>query len=398
MKRLWDKGEPLDARILRYTAGEDHRLDARLVPYDVRASIAHARMLAHQKLLPADDLSAIVTGLEALAVEHAAGDWTISLEEEDCHTALERRLTDRIGEAGGRVHLGRSRNDQVLAALRLYLKDAAEGLAAAAGDVAEALDAVAGRQGDVALPGYTHMQQAMPSTVGLWAGGFAAEFRDDAEGILGSRRRMDRNPLGSAAGYGAAGLPLDRDATRRELGFASVHEPVTAVQLSRGKAEAGLVFELCLLVQDLGRLAADLLLFYTQEFRFVSLPDAMTTGSSIMPQKRNPDVLELVRAAVPTLQAALTELLGIPAKLGSGYQRDLQRLKPPLFRAIDLAGDSCQVMAALLGELRFLPSNIGMDPSIHAAERAYRLVREQGLSFREAYRRVAGELGAERGG
>src|SRR5690606_17669156 len=155
---------------------------------------------------------------------------------------------------------GRSRNDQVLAALRLYLKDAADGLAAAAGDVAEALDALAPRQGGLALPGYTHRQPAVPSSGGLWAGGLAPQLRDDAEGILGSRRRIDRNPLGSAAGYGAAGLPIDREATRRELDFASVHEPVTAVQLSRGKAEAGLVFELCLLVQDLGRLAADLLL------------------------------------------------------------------------------------------------------------------------------------------
>jgi argininosuccinate lyase len=164
------------------------------------------------------------------------------------------------------------------------------------------------------------------------------------------------------------------------------------VQLSRGKAEAGLVFELALLGQDLARLAADLMLFYTQEFRFVALPDNMTTGSSIMPQKRNPDVLELVRGASATLQAALVEILGLPAKLPSGYQRDLQRLKAPLFRAIDLAGDSAQVMAALIGELKFLPENIRMDDSIHAAERANRLVTEQGLSFREAYRRVAADL------
>jgi len=392
MKRLWDKGEPLDGRILRYTAGEDHLLDARLVAYDVRASIAHAQMLHAQKLLSAEDLAEIIVGLEALAASHAAGEWRISLEEEDCHTALEQRLTHMIGEAGKRVHLGRSRNDQVLAALRLYLLDAAAGLAGAAADVAQALDALAAREGDTELPGYTHMQQAMPSSVRLWAGGFAAEIRDDAEGIAAAARRISRNPLGSAAGYGVPGLPIDREATRRTLRFASVHEPVTAVQLSRGKAEAGLVFELCLLSQDLGRLAADLLLFYTQEFRFITLPERMTTGSSIMPQKRNPDVLELVRGAVPTVQAALQEILGLPAKLGSGYQRDLQRLKAPLFRAIDLTGDSAQVMASLLGELRFLPANIRLDDSIHAAGRANRLVLEEGLSFREAYQRVARDL------
>jgi argininosuccinate lyase len=392
MKRLWDKGEPLDSRILRYTAGEDHLLDARLVPYDVRASIAHAQMLRAQKLLSKDDLTLIIGGLESLAASHAAGEWTISLEDEDCHTALETHLTQMIGEPGMRVHLGRSRNDQVLAALRLYLKDAAEGIAAAASDVATALDELAGREHATVLPGYTHMQQAMPSSVPLWAGGFAAELRDDAEGIAASRRRLSRNPLGSAAGYGVPGLPIDREATRRTLHFDVVHEPVTAVQISRGKAEAGLVFELCLLTQDLGRMAADLLLFYTQEFRFVALPESMTTGSSIMPQKRNPDVLELVRGAVPTMQAALVEILGLPAKLGSGYQRDLQRMKAPLFRAVDLAGDTARVMAHLIRGLKFLPENIRLDDSIHAAERANALVLAEGISFREAYRRVGAEL------
>ncbi len=392
MKRLWDKGEPLDSRILRYTAGEDHLLDARLVPYDVRASIAHAQMLAAKKLLSADDQRDIIGGLESLAASHAAGEWAISLEDEDCHTALEQRLTQMIGEAGRRVHLGRSRNDQVLAALRLYLLDAAAGIAGAATDVATALDELAAREQATVLPGYTHMQQAMPSSVPLWAGGFAAEVRDDADGIAASRRRLSKNPLGSAAGYGVPGLPIDREATRRTLHFDAVHEPVTAVQISRGKGEASLVFELCLLTQDLGRMAADLLLFYTQEFRFISLPESMTTGSSIMPQKRNPDVLELVRGAVPTMQAALVEILGLPAKLGSGYQRDLQRMKSPLFRAIDLAGDSARVMAHLIRGLKFLPENIRLDDSIHAAERANALVLKEGISFREAYQRVGAGL------
>lgn len=396
MSRLWDKGEPLDERILRYTAGEDHLLDGRLVPYDVRASVAHARMLNAQGLLADADLQAIVSGLEALGEEHARGEWQIELADEDVHTALERRLTERAGEAGKRVHLGRSRNDQVLAALRLYLLDAADAAAHEAVAVADALDALAKRQGDVELPGYTHMQQAMPSSVALWAGGFAAELRDDAGGLTASRRRLARNPLGSAAGYGVPGLPLDREHTRAALGFAEIQQPVTAVQLSRGKGEAGLVFELCLLVQDLGRVAADLMLFCTQEFAYVQLPDAMTTGSSIMPQKRNPDVLELVRGATATLQASLVEILALPAKLSSGYQRDMQRLKAPLFRAVDLALDSCAIMAHLLGGVRFLPDNIRLDPGIHAAARANQLVQEEGLSFRDAYRRVAQELSGDK--
>jgi argininosuccinate lyase len=396
MSRLWDKGEPLDERILRYTAGEDHLLDGRLVVYDVRASTAHARMLNAQGLLDDADCKAIADGLAALADEHARGEWTIELTDEDVHTALERRLTERVGDAGKRVHLGRSRNDQVLAALRLYLLDVAEEAAQGASGVAAALDQLAQREGATALPGYTHMQQAMPSSVALWAGGFASELRDDAEGIRASTRRLSRNPLGSAAGYGVPGLALDREHTRDALGFAETHEPVTAVQLSRGKGEAGLVFELALMMQDLGRLSADLMLFYTQEFAFVELPDAMTTGSSIMPQKRNPDVLELVRGATATLHGCLTEIMGLTAKLGSGYQRDAQRLKAPLFRAIDLSLDSAAIMAHLLPGVHFVADNIDMDPGIHAAGRANQLVLEKGMSFRDAYLQVARELAGDK--
>jgi len=389
MPRLWDKGLPLDERILRFTAGEDHRLDERLVEYDVRASIAHARMLEKQGLLGAADCTAICTGLTALAAAHAAGEWSIELADEDVHSALERRLTDRIGEAGGRVHLGRSRNDQVLVALRLYLRDAIDELAAGAAAVVAALERLAAEQGTIALPGYTHMQPAMPSSVALWAKGFATEVADDRDGLLRARNRAEQNPLGSAAGYGVPNLPLDREATRVALGFERTQEPVTAVQLSRGKAEASLVFEIALVLGDLGRLASDLLLFYTSEFAYVALPAEMTTGSSIMPQKRNPDVFELVRGAQATATGALQEILGLTAKLPSGYHRDLQRLKSPLFRSIDLALDVLAIMAHALPNIRFLPKNITLGPELYAAEQANELVVKEGLPFREAYRRIA---------
>ena len=388
MSRLWDKGEPLDDRVLRYTAGEDHRLDARLVPYDVRASIAHAEMLHEVGLLTAGDLEAIRSGLEELEEEHAEGAWEIALEDEDVHTALETRLTARIGEAGARVHLGRSRNDQVLAAVRLYLRDAVAALATAAQEVASALDGLGEREAETVLPGYTHLQQAMPSSVLLWASGFASELRDDALGIEACSRRIEKNPLGSAAGYGVPRLPLDRETTRRKLGFAEIQEPVTAVQLSRGKAESQVLFELALLMLDLGRLAADLVLFATAEFAFVSLPAGMTTGSSIMPQKRNPDVFELVRGRTATAQGCLFEALSVTSKLPSGYHRDLQLLKAPLFRGIDLATETLAILTAALPEVRFHPERIRLDPGLHAAEEAYRLVMEEGISFREAYRRV----------
>jgi argininosuccinate lyase len=388
MSRLWDKGIELDQRVLAYTAGEDYSLDERLVKYDVRASIAHAEMLNAQKLLSDSDLSAIREGLTALATEHSAGQWKIDLSDEDGQTALEKRLTARIGAAGGRVHLGRSRNDQVLTALRLYLLDVAPELSSAAEEVAKSLDTLAMREGALALPGYTHMQQAMPSSVKLWAEGFASELRDDAAGLAACARRASRSPLGSAAGYGTPGLPLDRESTRAKLGFAEVQSPVTSVQLSRGKAEAQLLFECALLMQDLGRLAADLLLFYTQEFAFVSLPASFTTGSSIMPQKRNPDVFELVRGRTAVAHACLTEVLGIVAKLPSGYQRDLQLIKPPLFRGVDLALSSAAIMAVGIEGVRFRAETVKLDPAIHAAEEANALVAREGIPFREAYRRI----------
>ena len=392
MARLWDKGLPLDQRVLRFTAGEDHQLDERLVPFDVRASIAHACMLASRGLLESSDCEAICDGLTRLAEQHAAGQWSISLDDEDVHGALERRLVEAIGPAGGRVHLGRSRNDQVLAALRLYLKDATAHVAGLARGTIDALEELSKAQGDIELPGYTHMQPAMPSSVALWADGFAAELADDCDGLAAVLRRIDLNPLGSAAGYGTGSLPVDREATRQALGFAATQEPVTAVQLSRGKAEAAVIFELALLVGDLGRLAADLLLFYTAEFAYVSLPPDMTTGSSIMPQKRNPDVFELVRGSQATINGALLETLGITAKLTSGYHRDLQRLKAPLFRSLDLAEDCAAIMAHALRGVRFRPEQIELDDQLYAAEKANRLVIERGIPFREAYRLVAAEL------
>jgi len=392
MTRLWDKGTLLDERVLAYTAGEDCLLDNRLVRYDIQASIAHAEMLGEQGLLAAPDLAAIREALGAIGGEHARGQWRVTLEQEDCQTAIENLLTARIGAAGGRLHAGRSRNDQVLAALRLYLRDAVQSLHDGALEVAAGLDALAARDGSIVLPGYTHMQQAMPSTLALWALGFSAEIRDDAQGLMHTERRISKNPLGSAAGYGTPNLDISRESTRRHLAFRVTHEPVTAVQLSRGKAEAQLLFEITLLTQDLGRLAADLVLFCTQEFGFVSLPGSFTTGSSIMPQKRNPDVFELMRGRSAVAQAALNEVLGITQKLSSGYHRDLQLIKPPLFRGIDSCQQTLDILPGALQGVRFRPENIRLDPGIHAAAAANALATKENIPFREAYQRVAATL------
>jgi argininosuccinate lyase len=392
MSRLWDKGQPLDRRVLQYTAGEDYALDERLVPYDIQASIAHGQMLNANGLLSDQDFRAIKEALIAIGEEHARGEWKITLDHEDGQTALENLLTHRLGATGGRLHLGRSRNDQVLTAIRLYLRDAVKQLSIGAMNVADALDALATREKDTPLPGYTHMQQAMPSSVPLWAGGFACEIRDDAAGMNNVLRRLLKNPLGSAAGYGSPNLPVERETTRKALGFTEIQEPVTAVQLSRGKAEAHVLFEACLLMQDMGRLAADLLLFYTQEFAFVKLPDAFTTGSSIMPQKRNPDVFELIRGRTASAQASLQEVLAVTAKLPSGYQRDLQLIKAPLFRGIDLCLQTLDILPAALEGVSFNKDRIRLDPSIHAAAEANALVVKEGIPFREAYKKVGEAL------
>ena len=335
MTRLWDKDLPLDERVLRYTAGEDHLLDARLVPYDVMGSIAHAEMLAETGLISTQDSVAICDGLNNLAADFAAGKWTISLENEDVHTALESRLTKSIGEAGARLHLGRSRNDQVLTALRLYLRDAVGDLAERVAELRTSIGRVSERQGNVQLPGFTHMQHAMPSSVSLWCGGFDEAFADAVAGLDATLRRINKNPLGSAAGYGTPGLPIDRELTTKKLDFDCTQTPVTSVQLSRGKAESTLLFEITLLLQDLGRMATDLLLFYTQEFAYISLAANVTTGSSIMPQKRNPDAAELVRAKTGRISGALVALLTVMKGLALSYAKDMQEDKEPAFDAFD---------------------------------------------------------------
>ncbi|MBX3120499.1 MAG: argininosuccinate lyase [Fimbriimonadaceae bacterium] len=394
MPRLWDKGESIDELILSFTVGEDHILDARLVPYDIRASQAHAAMLAECGHLTYDQSDSLCDALMQLGEQHARGEWTIRLDEEDVHTAIENRLVAWLGDLGERIHLGRSRNDQVLAALRLYLRDVVAISSECTTAVVTVLQQLASSQGDIPLPGYTHLQPAMPSTVALWANGFAAELTDDVKMIESALTLIDKNPLGSAAGYGTPGIPINRERTTRDLQFKETHEPVTAVQLSRGKAEASLAFALCLVQQDLGRLAADLCLYATQEFAFVRLPKEFTTGSSIMPQKRNPDIFELVRGHSSQAPADLQAILAITSKMTSGYHRDLQLIKGPLFRMIDSTLEMLRVMEHAIPGVQFNAQRTSeaMDPSLYSAERAFELVQEQGISFREAYRRIASEL------
>jgi argininosuccinate lyase len=351
-------------------------------------------MLAAQGYLSAEDSDRLCEALAGLADAFARGEWAITFEEEDVHTALESRLVEQLGDLGKRIHLGRSRNDQVLVALRLYYRDVIEGLVELAEACSASCQQLADQYPDQAMPGFTHGQRAMPSSVADWARAFAAEIHASARTLCAADLLVEQNPLGSAAGYGTPGLDLDREMTTAELEFYETQEPVTACQLSRGKAEAALAFSITLLMQDIGRLAADVCLFASQEFRFVSLPNSITTGSSIMPQKRNPDVFELIRARSAMAPSAMQAILAITSKMPSGYHRDYQLLKEPLFGLIDDAMRTLEVAARSIPLIRFEASQLdaAMTSDLFAAQRAFELVKSEGISFRDAYARIAQEL------
>ncbi len=390
MGKLWDKGVPLDDLIEAYTVGDDPVLDQRLVPYDLEGSRAHARMLASIEVLSEDELAALLGGLDAIEATWLAGDFVIERSDEDVHTAVERALVAALGDVGKKVHTGRSRNDQVLVDLRLWQRDAVAALTEAVEQARRAFEAFAVNAGATRLPGYTHLQRAMPSTVSAWARGYEALLAMDLPLLTAAGASARLSPLGSAAGYGVPPiLGTDRVMTAELLGFAGPLEPAEAVQPSRGKAEAALLFACAEIARDLGKWAWDVCLYVTAEFGFFALPAEFTTGSSIMPQKRNPDVLELTRGKAAVVRAALSEVQEIAGPLPGGYHRDLQLIKGPLFRGYDTTIAMLQIAAHVMGGLQVDEDacEAAMSPELFATEEAYALVRE-GVPFREAYRRV----------
>jgi len=392
---LWDKGgEPVDARVQRFCAGDDVVLDRELFLYDVRATAAHVRGLVRIDLLGPDDGEALVSGLDELAVDFTDGRFVLDARFEDGHSAIEDWLTERLGDLGKRVHTGRSRNDQVLVATRLYLLDALSALVRGARAAAAALLDRAEVEADVPLPGYTHLQRAVPSSVGLWLAGLAEAFIDDATLAAQVRGWLDTNPLGTAAGYGV-NLPLDREGVTADLGMARLQLNPVYVQNSRGKLELAALAALGQALLDVRRLAWDISLFATQEFGFVRLPDRWSTGSSIMPNKRNPDPVELLRAAYAVVEGARAEVAAV-LSLPSGYHRDLQATKAPVLRAVahglDALGLVPDLVAAL--ELDRARMRAAVEPALYATDRAVELAAE-GVPFRDAYRQVAAELQTE---
>lgn len=386
---LWQKpGVRVDAAIQRFLAGEDVVLDREFFLFDIQASRAHAEGLQRIGLLSADELAGLARELDLLAEDFRSGAFVLDERYEDGHSAIEARLTERLGDAGRRIHAGRSRNDQVLVATRLWLKDRLARVAALCRETATVALDRAGAEHALPLPGYTHLQRAVVSSAGMWWAAWAEAFIDDAQRARDTLAWVDANPLGTAAGYGV-NLPLDREHTTRALGFGRMQVSAAYAQLSRGKFELAAIEALGSATLDLRRIAWDLSLFTAAEFGFVALPAQYTTGSSIMPNKRNPDVVELMRATHASVAAARSEveqLLSLP----SGYHRDLQYSKGAIFHAFGRGLAALELLPDLLRNLEWKPDAMraALDPSMYATDLAVDMARE-GIPFREAYRRAA---------
>jgi argininosuccinate lyase len=390
--QLWSKGLPLDEAIHRFTVGEDPDLDAVLLPYDAQGSAAHARMLTHAGLLPAKDAEALVAKLATIARRAREGGIRITPEQEDAHTVIEGLLTAELGDAGKRIHLGRSRNDQVILALRLYMRDALLSVAAQTAHLAWQFIAYARAHAEESMPGYTHLRRAMPSSFGLWSAAFAAGLSEELQALQALYARLDRCPLGAAAGFGAP-LPLDREYTAKLLGFSAVQVSLVDVQNSRGRHELAFLNGLASIGLVMEKYLWDLALYSMPEFGYVRLPDAFTTGSSIMPQKRNPDVVELARGRCRELRGYAAMLQEIASGLPSNYHRDLQLLKKPLFGAVASAKTWLDVLIALVPavEVDAAKAAAACSDDIYAAHHAYKLA-QGGMPFRDAYKQVAKEI------
>lgn len=386
--KLWDKGFEPDTMIEEYTVGQDRELDLRLARYDVEGSLAHIAMLEKIGLLTADELRRLTDGLHEIAAEIEAGCFEIEPDTEDVHSEVELLLTRRLGDVGKKIHSGRSRNDQVLVDLKLFLRDELRGIARDVRTLFDRLQEQSERYREVLMPGYTHLQIAMPSSFGLWFGAYAETLVDDMRMLAAAWHIANQNPLGSAAGYGSS-FPLDRTMTTHLLGFETLHYNVVAAQMSRGKSERAAAAAIAAVAATVGRMAMDLCLFMSQNFGFVSLPDELTTGSSIMPHKKNPDVFEIMRGRCNRLQALPNEIALLTTNLPVGYHRDLQLLKEILFPATAEIRRTLRMADFMLARLKVNDRILDERKYdyLFTVEDVNRLVL-QGVPFREAYRRV----------
>ena len=386
--KLWDKGFEPDKMIEEYTVGADRDLDLQLARYDVEGSLAHIAMLEKIGLLTAEELRTLTAGLKEIAAEIEAGRFTIEPDTEDVHSQVELMLTRRLGDVGKKIHSGRSRNDQVLVDLKLFLRDELRQVAGAVRELFDRLQELSERYRDVLMPGYTHLQIAMPSSFGLWFGAYAETLVDDMRLVAAAWHIANQNPLGSAAGYGSS-FPLDRTMTTRLLGFETLHYNVVAAQMSRGKSERAAAVAIAAVAATIGRLAMDACLFMSQNFGFISLPDELTTGSSIMPHKKNPDVFEIMRGRCNLMLSLPNAIALLTTNLPVGYHRDLQLMKEILFPALGEIKRTLRMCDFMLAHVR-VNEHILDDRRydyLFTVEDVNRLVL-QGVPFREAYRQV----------
>ena len=393
MKKIWQKDHTKTNDLVnKFTVGKDLDFDDRLAKYDVLGSIAHAKMLAEVGLIRLDEEQAIVSVLEEVLSEIEKGSFEIDKTAEDIHSQIETILIEKLGETGKKIHTARSRNDQVLTDIKLYLLDEIREITERTDSFFQILKDKANQHKNVLLPGYTHFQVAMPSSFGLWFGAYAESLVDDLELLFATKNIINKNPLGSAAGYGSS-FPIDRESTTYKLDFRTLNYNVVYAQMTRGKSEKLLANSLSVLAGTLSKFSYDVCLYLSQNFDFISFPKEFTTGSSIMPHKKNPDIFELVRARCNRIQALPNELILLTNNLPSGYHRDLQLTKEILFPAIDSLKECLEILIYTLPNIE-VKDNILDDEKykyIFSVEKINEKVKN-GKSFRDAYIQIGQEI------
>lgn len=390
MAKLWKKSDTESNTLVeKYTAGTDYIFDVGLLPFDIVASKVHAQGLAKIGILTAEEFSQIMSALDALTEDAKAGKVSITPEMEDCHTVIENYLVEKIGEAGKKIHTGRSRNDQVAVAMRLYMKSQLAAIRKKCVSLASEFVDAAEKYKNIPMPGYSHTQQAMLSSVGHYMLALAESLLDDADFIAATQKHLNKNPLGSAAGFGVS-LPLDREFTTKELGFAATQINSLYCQNSRGKFESVYMEALAQVMLTLGKFATDIVLFTSHEFDHFAVDESLTTGSSIMPQKRNLDVCEIMRGNVSVVIANQLMIKDITKNLLSGYNRDGQLIKKPIIESTHIVTDSLEVAQLVLKGITPKEENIKskITPGIFAADIANNLVKEKSIPFRDAYKQA----------
>lgn len=392
MKSLWVQDEQTNNQILEFTIGKDQELDEQLACYDIIGSVAHAHMLESVGILSHEESFALARELKRLYEKAKLGKLKIGAGTEDIHSQIEFMLTSRLGKTGKRIHTGRSRNDQVLLDLRLYLRDQIREITELANELFNVLIALAKQHRQVLMPGYTHMQVAMPSSFGLWFSAYAESLTDDITLLQAAYKIVNQNPLGSGAGYGS-GFPLDREMTTRLLGFDELTVNSVYAQMTRGKVERTTSFALASLASTLAKMAGDICLYMGQNFRFFSFPDQLVTGSSIMPHKKNPDVFELVRGRCNRIQSLPNEITIVISNLPTGYHRDLQLLKEMLFPAIENIKQCMSISSFMLEHITIREgiTNEDIYDQMFSVEEVSKKVTA-GTAFRDAYKQVASEI------